>query len=109
MRDRIVHYAHRLESLSITELSRRAEKLVSRERRYTAALIAHLAEISRRKGHLELGFNRALAQTQMDPAILKETLEPELVVSLPSRELRQVRDERRGVSPLARDELLRTL
>ncbi len=31
-------------------------KLVSSERRYTAALIAHLAEISRRKGHLELGF-----------------------------------------------------
>ncbi len=56
MRDRIVRYAHRLESLSITELSRGAEKLVSRERRYTAALIAHLAEISRRKGHLELGY-----------------------------------------------------
>ncbi len=56
MRDKIVRYAHRLESLSITELSRGAEKLVSRERRYTAALIAHLAEISRRKGHLELGF-----------------------------------------------------
>ncbi len=56
MRDRIVHYAHRLESLSITELSRGAENLVSRERRYTAALIAHLAEISRRKGHLELGY-----------------------------------------------------
>ncbi len=42
--------------MSIAELSRSAEKLVSRERRYTAALIAHLAEISRRKGHLELGF-----------------------------------------------------
>ncbi len=56
MRDRIVHYAHRLESLSISELSRGAESLVSRERRYTAALIAHLAEISRRKGHFELGF-----------------------------------------------------
>ncbi len=56
MRDRIVRYAHRLESLSISELSRGAENLVSRERRYTAALIAHLAEISRRKGHLELGF-----------------------------------------------------
>ncbi len=56
MRDRIVHNAHRLESLSITELSRGAEKLVSRERRYTAALIAHLAEISRRRGHLELGY-----------------------------------------------------
>ena len=56
MRDEIVRYAHRLESLSISELSQGAEKLVSRERRYTAALIAHLAEISRRKGYLELGF-----------------------------------------------------
>ncbi len=56
MRDKIAHYAHRLESLSITELSQGADKLVASERRYTAALIAHLAEISRRKGHLELGF-----------------------------------------------------
>ncbi len=56
MRDEIVRYAHQLESLSIAELSQGAEMLVSRERRYTAALIAHLAEISRRKGHLELGF-----------------------------------------------------
>ncbi len=56
MRDEFVRYAHRLESLSISELSQGAEKLVSSERRYTAALIAHLAEISRRKGHLELGF-----------------------------------------------------
>ncbi len=56
MRDRIVRYAHRLEGLSTTELARGAERLVSRERRYTAALIAHLAEISRRKGYLELGY-----------------------------------------------------
>ncbi len=56
MRDEFVRYAHQLESLSISELSQGAEKLVSRERRYTAALIAHLSEISRRKGHLELGF-----------------------------------------------------
>ncbi len=59
MRVKFARYAHRLESLSITELSRGAESLVSRERRYTAALIAHLAEISRRKGHLELGLLRA--------------------------------------------------
>ncbi len=56
MRDEFVRYAHRLESLSITELSQGAEKLVSSERRQVAALIAHLAEISRRKGHLELGY-----------------------------------------------------
>ena len=45
-----------LESLSLVELSQGAKKLVSRERRHTAALIVHLAEISRRKGHLELGY-----------------------------------------------------
>ncbi len=56
MRNEFARYARRLESLSITELSQGAEKLVSSERRYTAALIAHLAEISRRKGHLELGY-----------------------------------------------------
>jgi len=56
MRDRIASYAHGLEGLSLQELSRGAEKLASRERRHTAALIAHIAEISRRKGHLELGF-----------------------------------------------------
>ncbi len=54
MRDKIARYARRLEGLSIVELSRGAKKLVSIERRHTAALIAHLAEISRRKGHLEL-------------------------------------------------------
>ncbi len=55
MRDKIVRYARRLEGLSTAELSREVENLVSRDRRITAALIAHLAEISRRKGHLELG------------------------------------------------------
>ncbi len=39
MRDRIVHYARRLEGLSTAELSRGAKKLVSIERRRTAALI----------------------------------------------------------------------
>ncbi len=56
MRDKIARYARRLEGLSTLELSRGAEKFVSLERRHTAALIAHLAEISRRKGHLELGY-----------------------------------------------------
>ena len=56
MRDKIDLYARRLEGLSTAELSRETEDLLSRERRITAALIAHLAEISRRKGHLELGY-----------------------------------------------------
>ncbi len=56
MREQIERYTRRLEGLSTLELSRSAEKLVSFERRNGAALIAHLAEISRRKGHLELGY-----------------------------------------------------
>ncbi len=56
MRERIERYARRLEGLSIQELSESAEKLVGFQRRNEAALIAHLAEISRRQGHLELGY-----------------------------------------------------
>ena len=57
MRENIEEYARTLEGLSLEELSRGAEKLVSLQRRNDAALIAHLVEISRRKGHLELGFS----------------------------------------------------
>ncbi len=56
MREKIERYARGLEGLSLQELSRGAEKLARGERRLTAALVAHIAEISRRKGHLELGF-----------------------------------------------------
>ena len=56
MRDNIESYARRFEGLSIEELSESAEKLVSRQRRNDAELIAHLVEISRRRGHLELGY-----------------------------------------------------
>jgi len=50
MRERIERYARRLEGLSLEELSRSAERLVSLKRRSDAELIAHLAEISRRRG-----------------------------------------------------------
>ena len=56
MRERIEDYARRLEGLSIEALSRSAEELVSLKRRNDALLIAHLAEISKRRGHLELGY-----------------------------------------------------
>ena len=42
--------------LSIDELSSSTERLVCEERKNQARLIAHLAEISRRKVHLELGY-----------------------------------------------------
>jgi len=56
MSERIERYARWLEGLSTQELSESAERLVSVQRRSDAALIAHLAEISRRRGHLELGY-----------------------------------------------------
>ena len=64
MRERIEAYARKLEGLSTVELSRSAERLASRERRYNALLIAHLAEISRRKGHLELGYGTLFTYCQ---------------------------------------------
>ncbi len=90
MRDKIVRYAHRLESLSITELSRGAEKLVSRERRYTAALIAHLAEISRRKGHLELGFKNLFEYCRIHLGLGKGSVWSRTQVANVSRRFPQV-------------------
>ena len=64
MRDAIDAYARRLEGLSTVELSRGAERLVAVQRKNDAALIAHLAEISRRKGHLELGYKNLFTYCQ---------------------------------------------
>ena len=64
MRDTIDAYARRLEGLSLEELSQGAEKLAAVLRKNDAALIAHLAEISRRKGHLELGYKNLFAYCQ---------------------------------------------
>jgi hypothetical protein len=49
-------YFTKLESLSITELDRSAEKLVFAENQNVAKLIAHIAEMSARKAALELGY-----------------------------------------------------
>ena len=64
MRDKIDAYARRLEGLSTVELSRGAKRLVAVQRTNDAALIAHLAEIARRKGHLELGYKNLFAYCQ---------------------------------------------
>ncbi len=90
MRDEIVRYAHRLESLSITELSQGAEKLLLRERRYTAALIAHLAEISRRKGHLELGFKNLFEYCRIHLGLGKGSVWSRTQVANVSRRFPQV-------------------
>jgi hypothetical protein len=49
-------YFTRLKKLSASELAHSAETLVKREHRNVAALIAHLAEMTRRRAHLELGY-----------------------------------------------------
>ncbi len=56
MIDKFKTYFETLESLSTEELDRSVEKLVRAENRSTALVIAHLAEMSRRKGALERGY-----------------------------------------------------
>lgn len=56
MLDRFKTYFSKLERLSNAELDRSAEQLVYAEKRNVAKLIAHLAEMSRRKAALELGY-----------------------------------------------------
>ncbi len=56
MIDRFKTYCETLETLSTEQLDRSAEKLVRAEKRNLALLIAHLAEMSRRKGELEQGY-----------------------------------------------------
>ncbi len=56
MREEIERCFQRLENLSIRELAHSAETVASREKRNVAVLIAHLAEISKRRVHLRLGY-----------------------------------------------------
>jgi hypothetical protein len=56
MIERIKTYFETLEKLSTEELDQSIEKLVLVEKRHVALMIAHIAEIARRKGHLERGY-----------------------------------------------------
>ena len=56
MIERVKTYFETLEGLSTEELDRSTEKLVRAEKRNVALIIAHIAEMSRRKGHLERGY-----------------------------------------------------
>src|SRR3990172_9973014 len=56
MIEKLKTYFERLESLSTEDLDRSVEKLVRAEKRNVALVIAHIAEMSRRKGHLECGY-----------------------------------------------------
>ena len=56
MLERFKNYFGTLERLSDGELDRSAEKLVCAEKQNVAQLIAHIAEMSRRKVALELGY-----------------------------------------------------
>jgi hypothetical protein len=56
MIEKVKTYFETLEGLSTEELDRSVEKLVRAEKRNVALVIAHIAEMSRRKGHLERGY-----------------------------------------------------
>ena len=56
MIERFKKYFETLEGLSTEELDHSTEKVVRAEKRNVALVIAHIAEISRRKGHLECGY-----------------------------------------------------
>ncbi len=56
MIERIKTYFEARERVSTEQLDRTAEKLVRAEKRNVALVIAHIAEMSRRKGHLERGY-----------------------------------------------------
>jgi hypothetical protein len=56
MVEKIKTYFETLEKLSTEELDQSIEKLVRVEKRHVALMIAHIAEMARRKGHLERGY-----------------------------------------------------
>ena len=56
MIEKIKAYFETLDGLSAKELDQSAEKLVRAEKRNVALLIAHIAEMSRRKADLECGY-----------------------------------------------------
>ena len=56
MIEKVNKYFKTLESLSIEELDKSTQKLVRAEKRNVALVIAHIAEMSRRKGHVERGY-----------------------------------------------------
>ena len=56
MIEQIKTYFESLERLSTEELDDSIEKLVRAEKRNVALMIAHIAEMARRKGHLERGY-----------------------------------------------------
>ena len=56
MMEKMKTYFETLERLSTEELDHSIEKLVRAEKRNVALVIAHIAEMSRRKGHVERGY-----------------------------------------------------
>ena len=57
MKERFEDYFEKLEKLSVEELDHSARKLVRVERQNVALVVAHLAEMGEKKGHVELGFD----------------------------------------------------
>ena len=75
MLERFKNYFGKLERLSDSELDRSAEKLVRAEKQNVAKLIAHIADMSRRKVALELGYKSTLYLVRIEP---KPVFEPSI-------------------------------
>ena len=61
MIEKVKTYFETLESLSTEELDRSTEQRVRAEKRNVALIIAHIAEMSRRKGYLQRGYKSLFA------------------------------------------------
>ena len=67
MMEKVKTYFETLEGLSTEELDCSTEKLVRAEKRNVALVIAHIAEMSRRKGYLERGVQESLRLLHQAP------------------------------------------
>jgi len=68
MIEKITRYFETLEGLSTEELDRSVDKLVRDEKRNVALVIMHIAEMSRRKGHLERGYKNLFGIMHVMPS-----------------------------------------
>jgi hypothetical protein len=106
MIEKVKTYFETLEGLSTEELDRSTEKLVRAEKRNVALVIAHIAEMSRRKGQLECGYKnlfeyctRSLHLSEGSVALRIQVANvsrrfPQILVALAEKDLKRKRARR---------------
>src|SRR3972149_4766111 len=101
-------YFETLEGLSTEELDRSAEKLVRAEKRNLALVIAHIAEMSRRKGQLGRGYKNLFEYSTRRLNLSEGSIARRIQVANVSRRFpprgagREPNEPHRGGSPRAR-------